>query len=93
MSREKAYYTIDFLEKQLKYYGSLPEKQRRHFLGLEYERLGKGSQRYISRVFKCDRRTITTGLKELRDSDYKVDYSRQRESGGGRKKKKSPSSN
>lgn len=90
MSRIKEYYTIDFLEKQLKYYASLPEKQRRHFLGMEYERLGKGSQRYISRVFKCDRKTITTGLKELQFSDYKADYSRQREAGGGRKKKKNP---
>lgn len=90
MSRAKEYYTNDFLEKQLKYYASLPEKQRRHFLGMEYERLGKGSQRYISRVFKCDRKTITTGLKELEASDYKVDYSRQRASGGGRKKKKNP---
>jgi hypothetical protein len=90
MSRAKEYYARDFLEKQLKYYSSLPEKQRRHFLGMEYERLGKGSQRYISRVFKCDRKTITTGLKELQVSDYKVDYSRQRELGGGRKKKKNP---
>jgi hypothetical protein len=90
MGRIKEYYAVDFLEKQLNYYASLPEKQRRHFLGMEYERLGKGSQRYISRVFKCDRKTITTGLKELKASDYKIDYSRQRESGGGRKKKKTP---
>ena len=62
MSRVKDYYASDFLEKQLKYYASLPEKQRRHFLGMEYERLGKGSQRYLSRVFKYDRKTITTCL-------------------------------
>ncbi len=93
MSRIKDYYDSDFLAKQLKYYGVLPEEQRRHFLAMEYERLGKGSQRYLSRVFKCDRRTITKGLNELQTSDYQIDYSRQRLSGGGRKKKKRPLSN
>ena len=93
MSRLKDYYTPDFLEKQLKYYGVLPEKQKRHFLAMEYERLGKGSQRYLSRVFQCDRRTITKGLGELQTSDYQIDYSRQRSIGGGRKKKKSSLSN
>jgi hypothetical protein len=88
MSRIKDYYDSDFLEKQLKYYGVLPEKQRRHFLAMEYDRLGTGSQRYLSRVFKCDRKTITKGLYELQSCDYQVDYSRQRLSGGGRKKKK-----
>lgn len=88
MGRIKEYYEAAFLEKQLKYYTTLAEKQRRHFLAMEYERLGKGSQRYISRVFNCDRKTITKGLGELQLSDYQPDYSRQREPGGGRKKKK-----
>lgn len=86
----KNFYDSDFLEKQLKYYTSLPEKQKRHFLAMEYERLGEGSKHYLSRVFGCDRQTINAGLKELRSSDYQIDYSRQRSVGGGRKKKKSP---
>jgi hypothetical protein len=90
MARTKTYYDQDFLEKQLNYYKNLPEKQRRHFLGMEYERLGKGSQRYLSRVFKCDRRTITKGLLELQAHPDKIDYRRQRRRGGGRKKKNSP---
>jgi hypothetical protein len=91
MSREKIFYKSDFLEKQLKYYANLPEKQRRHFLAMEYERLGKGSQRYLSRIFNCDRRTITKGLYELSSTDMPIDYTRQRTIGGGRKKKNSPS--
>lgn len=91
MIREKTFYTSDFLEKQLNYYTRLPEKQRRHFLAMEYERLGKGSQRYLSRVFKCDRRTITNGLLELATNE--VDYTRQRAVGGGRKKKNSQLNN
>jgi hypothetical protein len=87
MGTSKEFYDCTFLEKQIKYYLSLPEKQRRHFLSMEYERLGVGSKRYLSRVFKCDRKTINKGLQELVDNDYQCDYARQRASGGGRKKK------
>lgn len=90
MSKAKEFYDSEFLEKQLNYYSALPEKQKRHFLAMEYERLGEGSKRYLSRVFSCDRRTINTGLSELKASAYKPDYSRQRVAGGGRKKKKNP---
>jgi hypothetical protein len=93
MGTSKEFYDGAFLEKQLKYYSGLPEKQRRHFLSMEYERLGVGSKRYLSRVFKCDRKTINKGLQELIDNDYQCDYSRQRTSGGGRKKKNIPLNN
>lgn len=88
MSRAKSYYEDDFLEKQQSYYRSLSEKQRRHFLAMEYERLGFGSKRYLARVFSCHRQTINKGLLELSESNYETDYSRQRVEGGGRKKKK-----
>jgi hypothetical protein len=90
MGKEKHYYDSIFLAKQLGYYSSLPEKQRRHFLAMEYERLGVGSKRYLSRVFSCDRQTINKGLGELALNNYQIDYSRQRIAGGGRKKKKCP---
>jgi hypothetical protein len=93
MGTSKEFYDAAFLEKQIKYYLSLPEKQRRYFLSMEYERLGNGSKRYLSRVFKCDRQTINRGLQELSDNDYHCDYSRQRAKGGGRKKKNNPLSN
>jgi len=77
----------DLLAK-IQYYKSLPEKARRHFLALEYARLGKGSQRYLSEVFSCSRKTITKGTKELSSSGGdEIDYSYQRRKGGGRKKK------
>jgi hypothetical protein len=88
MSKAKTYYEDDFLEKQLSYYRSLPEKQRRHFLAMEFERLGEGSKHYLARVFGTARQTIRKGLQELAESNYEADYSRQREKGGGRKKKK-----
>jgi len=88
MSKAKTYYEDDFLEKQLSYYRSLPEKQRRHFLAMEFERLGEGSKHYLARVFGTARQTIRKGLRELAESNYEADYSRQRGEGGGRKKKR-----
>jgi biotin operon repressor len=88
MRTKKEYYASDFIEKQLNYYRSLPEKQRRHFLAMEYARLGVGSQRYLAQVFGCSRKTILKGWRELAESNYETDYSRQRGEGGGRKKKK-----
>ncbi len=93
MSKAKNYYDEEFLEKQQLYYANLPEKQRRHFVALEYERLGVGSKRYVARVFGCQRQAINRGLQELAAENYQCDYSRQRGAGGGRKKKKPPLSN
>ena len=90
MSQATSYYAEAFLAQQRNYYTSLPEKQRRHFLALEYQRLGVGSKRYLARVFGCARQTINKGQRELAQSNYQVDYARQRAAGGGRKKKKSP---
>ena len=70
MRRKKEHYESDFVEKQQNYYASLPEKQRRHFLAMEFERLGVGSQRYIARVFGAARQTIRKGLRELAGNNY-----------------------
>lgn len=88
---KKEYYSNDFKEKQLFYYLGLPEKQQRYFLGMESERLGRGCRTYLSEVFKCGRKRIIEGCKELellRQSKELPDYTRQRKAGGGAKKKK-----
>ena len=87
MSKAKSYYAEAFLEKQLNYYRSLPEKQRRHFLAIEFERLGSGSKHYLARVFGAARQTIRKGVRELAENNYQADYTRQRAAGGGRKKR------
>ena len=74
---------------KLEYYKNLPEKNRRHFLAIEYECLGIGSQRYLASIFGCCRKTLIKGCKELRASaGGAIDYGRQRKAGGGAKKKK-----
>lgn len=81
-------YSAEELSHLVSYSKALPEKARRHFLALQYQRLGEGSQRYLASVFNCSRITITKGLAELKNADASTfDYSRQRKSGGGRKKR------
>jgi len=87
MRKKKEHYESDFVERQLSYYQGLPEKQRRHFLAMEYLRLGVGSQRYMAKIFSCSRKTILKGVRELAENNYEVDYSKQRAVGGGRKKR------
>jgi len=82
------YYTVEVKATKQAYYACLPEKAKRHFLGQEYLELGKGSQRYLSRVFNCARDTIIKGYKEVNNPNFTADYTTQRSAGGGRKKKK-----
>lgn len=88
MSRPlKEFYSSDFKSKQQSFFSSLPEKQARHFLAMEYLRLGRGSQRYLARVFGCGRQRIQQGVRELESCSYQPNYQRQRKEGGGRKKR------
>lgn len=87
MKHSQDFYSPETLEAKVKYYQSLPEKQRRHFLAMEYLSLGKGSQRYLARVFKCSRQPIVNAVRELRENNFQADYTRQGKVGGGRKKK------
>lgn len=87
------YYAESFKLKQLYYYKGLSEKQQRHFLGMEYERLGQGSCLYLSKVFRCSRNRIIAGRLELsahQKTGIAINYDRQRKAGGGAKKKNIP---
>lgn len=81
------YSSIELEQRQVAYFRNLPEKERRHFLAMEYLRLGEGSQRYLADLFGCGRQTICNGVKELKESNFDIDYTFQRKPGGGRKKK------
>jgi len=71
MSRQKIiFYDETTVEYQLKYFQTLSEKQRRHFLAFEYLKLGKGSQRYLAEIFGCSRQTIVDGVKEVLAPDF-----------------------
>jgi hypothetical protein len=56
------------IEAQMKaMYGSLNEKDRRHYAAVEATKLGRGGYRYIAALLRCDRKTIRRGRMELED--------------------------
>lgn len=48
------------------HYLSLSEKDKRHYAAVEAAKLGHGGINYIAELFGCNRKTIATGLEELK---------------------------
>ena len=63
------------------FYGSLNEKDRRRYAGLEANKLGHGGISYIAETFGCDRKTVSKGIDEILDP-ADIDTSRVRKKGG-----------
>lgn len=80
-------YTPEALAAKKKILETLNERERRLFISQEYLSLGKGSQRYVSEVFRLHRNSIIAGVKELQ-GESTLPPNAQRRKGGGRKKKK-----
>jgi len=76
---------IDNLDIKKKFYQSLNERQKRHFVSLEAKSLGYGGIKFVSEIFQVSRATIQKGLKELA-MDEQWPNGRVRKQGGGRKK-------
>lgn len=76
---------IDNLELKKHFYGSLNERQRRHFAAIEAKNLGHGGIKAVSEAFGISVVTIREGIKELENQD-ELAQNRVRHSGGGRKK-------
>lgn len=54
------------VERQMKeLYGSLNEKDRRRYAGVEASKLARGGRTYIAQLLGCDEKTIRRGLQEL----------------------------
>jgi len=77
---------IDNLEMKKRFYESLNERQKRHFLAIEAKGLGRGGITFVSKAFESSRTTIHEGIQEL-DSGARLAINRVRKEGGGRKKK------
>lgn len=67
------------------YYESLSEKDRRRYAAIEAKKLGYGGIRYISKLFRCNYRTVNKGIAELEQQSL-ISSPRIRRSGAGRKK-------
>lgn len=69
-----------------KFYNSLSEKDRRRFAGIEAMKLDRGGIVYISEVLGCNRKTVSKGIKELKNLPSNISYQKGiRKPGGGRK--------
>ena len=79
------------MELQMKlFYNGLAERDRRHYVAVEAEKLGYGGKAYISELFGANYRTINRGVLELNSPDLysALPEGKQRATGGGRKKKR-----
>ena len=81
-----------FVEAVQRFCGTLNEKQRRLFAGLEALRADSGGDRNVADLLGMSRTTVTKGRKQLLSGDF--EENRIRKLGGGRKsiKKKPPNS-
>ncbi len=75
-------------EEEMKiFYGSLNEKDKRRYAGVEALKLGRGGQVYMEEVLGCDRNTIAKGIREIESGEVAKDKgARIRREGGGRKR-------
>jgi hypothetical protein len=62
-------YPVDVERKMKRFFDWLSEKDRRRYAAIEAAKLGHGGVEYVSRVLKCDPKTIREGLKELEESE------------------------
>ena len=65
-------------------YIGLSEKERRKYAAVEAIKLPHGGITYIAGLFRCSRKTVHIGIKELNDPEN-TDKNRIRRVGGGRK--------
>jgi len=77
------------IEKIRRFLPYLNEQQRRLYVALEAEALGRGGKFLLEKELGISHNTINTGIAELNLSEpteFKTKISRQRKKGGGRKK-------
>ena len=69
-----------------KFYNSLSEKDRRRYAGIEAMKAGRGGIVSIGKILGCSRKTVSKGIKELKNLPPDIGYQEHvRKAGGGRK--------
>lgn len=80
-------YDVSIEREMQKFYHSLSEKDKRRYAGIEAMKLGHGGRVYISRVLRCDRKTVIKGINELKELAENMGYEKRiRKPGAGRKR-------
>jgi hypothetical protein len=87
MKTPRKFYSAKIALKMKRFYATLDEPGKRHFAGLEAEKLGHGGKIYLRDLLGCDFKTIQKGAKALGSSSKEIRSKRLRKTGGGRKSK------
>jgi len=87
MKTPRKFYSAKIALKIKRFYATLDESGKRHFAGLEAEKLGHGGKSYIRGLLGCDFKTLKKGSDELDSARHKMEEGRLRKTGGGRKSK------
>jgi hypothetical protein len=61
-------YVLEIEQKMKRLFDWLSEKDRRRYAAIEATKLGHGGVEYVARLFQCDPKTISQGMKELEDA-------------------------
>lgn len=91
MARKKIKVYADDIERiMLRHYSTLSEKDQRHYLAVEAEKIGYGGITYIAELFGVTRNRVYHGIDELRNPELlaEIPAGKQRRQGGGAPKKK-----
>lgn len=73
-------YSEQVQTQMLRFYQSLNERDRRRYAAVEAFKLGHGGIEFISRLLKCDRKTVASGIREIK-REAKLNTDRQRKKG------------
>ena len=87
MKTPRKFYSAKIASKTKRFYATLDEPGKRHFAGLEAEKLGHGGKIYLRDLLGCDFKTLKKGSDELDSASHKTEDGRLRKTGGGRKLK------
>ena len=80
------FYSTSVEQDMRKFYNTLSEKDKRRYAAIEALKLGHGGVTYISRVLGCSQKTVSQGIKEIKELPKDGDNDeRVRKRGGGRK--------
>jgi hypothetical protein len=77
-------YNNQIEQQMITYYNTLTEKHKRLYAATEAIKLPYGGISYIASLFCCDRKTISSGILELKNPEL-IEMERVRKKGGGRK--------
>ena len=79
-----SHYSPAITIQMIRFYNTLNERDHRRYAAVEAVRLGHGGIAFISQLLKCDPKTISRGIAELK-SEEQFNSFRQRKKGADEK--------